>query len=271
MSSRLVEPVTAVVPVRNGSPLLAECLRSLWASGVEAVIVVDGLSTDGSRELARENGAEVLSDEGRGLPYARFLGIQTAETKLVWLVDCDVVVASDTLARLVEEFRQGGYAALQAGLVSEGGPGYWGRALAEHHRGGRSRYWFGLVATLVNRDLLLATGYDAGFSSGEDVELRWRLRDRGLRAGVSRDVLVRHRFAGDDFDFARDQFLMDGKGLGLMLRNRGLRAAPLGLLPLAAGARGIGLSLSRLKPGWVVYYLAFIWFNYLGIARGLRE
>ncbi len=49
-----------------------------------------------------------------------------------------------------------------------------GRALAHHHRTGRSRRWFGVVATVFRRDDLLAAGFDSRFVSGEDIDLRWR-------------------------------------------------------------------------------------------------
>ena len=54
------------------------------------------------------------------------------------------------------------------------------------------------------------------------------MRDAGLRIGVSRSVMVEHRFAGDDFAFAMDQFAMDGFGLGRMIRKHGWRGAPPG-------------------------------------------
>lgn len=57
---------------------------------------------------------------------------------------------------------------------------------------------------------MLGMGFDDSFKSGEDIELRWRMRQSGLRTAVSRRVFVEHRFAADDFDFALDQFLMDG-------------------------------------------------------------
>ena len=263
--------VTAVVPARNAQDLLPRCLTALDAAGVAEVVVVDGLSTDGTREVAAGLGATVVSDEGRGLPWARMLGVQRASTDLVLLVDADVVFPDGGLAGLLEEFTAGGYAALQAGLWSVGGPGYWGRALAHHHRTGRSRSWFGLVATIVERDRMLQTGFDERFRSGEDIELRWRLRQAGLKTGVSRKVVVEHRFAGDDFRFALDQFLMDGFGLGRMVRKHGLRGIRLLALPAAAAARGVALSVARLEPGWVPYYAAFCGGNYVGMARGLRR
>jgi hypothetical protein len=159
----------------------------------------------------------------------------------------------------------------QAGLESVAGPGYWGQALAHHHRTGRSRNWFGLVATIVDRDLMLGVGFDDTFKSGEDIELRWRMREKGLRTAVSRRVVVEHRFAADDFDFALDQFLMDGTGLGRMIRKHGWRGARLALLPAAAAVRGSALSLAAGQPRWLRYYVAFCWYNYAGLARGLTS
>jgi glycosyltransferase involved in cell wall biosynthesis len=263
--------LTAVVPARNAEAMLPGCLDALRRNGVERVIVVDGCSTDRSWEVAAAAGARVVSDEGRGLPYARTLGARLAETDLVLLVDSDVVMPDGAVEALVREFLEGGYTALQAGQESVGGPGYWGRALAEHHRTGLSRGWFGLVATVFCRADLLATGFDDAFASGEDIELRWRLRALGRKVGVSQRVVVQHRFAGDDFAFAKDQFLMDGAGLGLMVRRSGIRGLRLAVLPAAAAVRGVVLSSLRGQVGWVRYYAAFTWWNYVGMARGVRR
>ena len=268
--AQILQRLTAVVPVRNGEALLSGCLGALRRNGVIHVVVVDGLSTDRSWAIAVEHGAKVVSDEGRGLPYARTLGARTANTDLVMLVDADVVFPDGAVVALVREFLEGGYAALQAGQESVGGPGYWGRALAHHHCTGRSRNWFGLVATVFARDELLATGFDDEFRSGEDIELRWRLRASGRRATVSKEVMVQHRFAGDDFAFAKNQFLMDGAGLGLMVRRNGVRGLRLALLPAAAAARGMLLSCVRGEGRWIRYYGAFAWWNYVGMARGVR-
>ena len=264
-----VRDVTAVIPVRNGAELLPACLQSLKSNGVAHVIVVDGLSSDASRDIARSYGATVLSDDGLGLPVARFRGIEQAHTGWVAMVDADVVFPPDAMAALLEEYVDGGYGALQAGLHSVSGPGYWGRALTFHHRTGRSRNWFGVMATLVERDFIRNIGFDDKFRSGEDIELRWRLRETGRRVGVSRTVFVNHRFAGDDFAFARDQFLMDGAGLGRMSRKHGWRGLPLLALPLAAGIRGMALSLMRRQPQWIFYFAAFIGYNYRGVWKGL--
>jgi glycosyltransferase involved in cell wall biosynthesis len=261
--------LTVVVPARNAEAILGDCLASVAEANPAEIIVVDGNSTDSTLAVARLYGARTLSDEGRGLPVARALGAKAARTQWVALVDADVILPPGSLVQLLAEFLDGRYTALQAGLHSVAGPGYWGQALAHHHRSGRSRNWFGVVATIFERDELLRHGFDDRFVSGEDIELRWRLERAGKRIGVSRSTIVIHRFPDSGFRFARDQFLADGEGLGRMVRMKGSRAALLLALPAAAGARGVTLSLLSHQIRWVPYYCCFVAFNYVGMGRQL--
>lgn len=263
--------LTVVVPARDAADLLPDCLESIAASRPAEIIVVDGCSTDDTVAIARRHGARVVSDEGRGLPEARMMGARAARTPCIAFVDADVVLPEGALAALFAEFVAGRYVALAARQHSVGGPGYWGQALVAHHNTGRSRAWFVLVATIVDREALIDLGFDERFTSGEDIDLRWRLRRSGARMGVSQEVEVIHRYAGDDFAYARSQFLADGAGLGRMVRTRGLRAAPLLGLPAAAAARGILISLRTGQPQWLRYYLRFAQYNYAAMARAIAH
>lgn len=268
MTPDVSSELTVVVPVRNAAAFLHDCLASLLAERSAEIVVVDGCSTDGTLEIVGKYPVRVLSDGGRGVAAARLLGAQAAQTPWIALVDVDVVVDPGDLAALLAEAIDGGYTALQAGLESTSGPGYWGRALVQHHRTGRSRYWFGLAATVFDREAFLGLGLDETFMSGEDIELRLRMERDGARFGVSSRTIVSHRF-GDTFDFARGQFLADGAGLARTALKHGWRAAPLLALPSAAAARGAALSVMRRQPQWIPYYGAFLAFNWLGMARQL--
>lgn len=262
--------ISVVVPVRNAEEMIDECLASIAAQQPSEIIVVDGNSTDQTLEIAKRYPVSVLSDGGSGLPAARMLGVRAAKSRFVALVDSDVVLPAHALERLQSELLANGYDALQAGLKSVSGPGYWGRALVNHHRSGRSKNWFGLVATVSERETFLAYGFDQSFLSGEDIELRWRLRRHHAKAAVSGETVVMHRF-GDTFEFAKGQWLADGEGLGRMIRKHGFRALPLAGLPLAACVRGVLLSITRRQLRWIPYYLCFLVFNYVGIARRLAR
>jgi glycosyltransferase involved in cell wall biosynthesis len=261
--------VSVIVPVRNAERMLNDCLASIVAQEPRELIVVDGDSADGTVAIAQRYGAIILGDGGGGLPAARMLGARAARAPVVALIDSDVVLPPGALEQLLDELGRTGCVALQAGLESVSGPGYWGRALVNHHRTGRSKNWFGLVATLFERDALLSVGFDDTFRSGEDIELRWRLRNGGADARVSKETIVQHRFE-DTFAFARGQWDADGEGLARMLRKHGVRGLHLAALPLAAGARGIALSIWQRQPRWIPYYLCFSVFNYIAMVRRLR-
>jgi glycosyltransferase involved in cell wall biosynthesis len=266
---------TVIIPVRNAEQFVDECLASIVKAQPARIIVVDGLSTDRTLEIVQQyinagHPIEILQDNGKGVPAARMMGIHAATTDVIALIDVDIVFPDGALTALYQEFVDGQYDGLQAGLHSESGSGYWGRALVFHHNSGRSKRWIGVMSTIFRRQVLLDHPFDERFRSGEDIELRWRLQHAGLKLAVSDKTVVRHRY-GDTFEFAKDQFLQDGKGLGRMYAKYGFPAAKLLAIPLAGCIRGILLSLFRLAPNWIPYYLCYLFYNYKAMPAGMRE
>jgi O-antigen/teichoic acid export membrane protein len=252
--------LSVVIPVKNAESFIEECLASVVAAAPAEIIVVDGCSTDRTLEIVGRYGVRVLSDGGRGVATARMMGVYEATSEFIALIDADIVLPDGALPAMLTEFRSGGYSALQAGLHSTSGPGYYGRALARHHNTGRSRYWLGLMATIFRRETLLAYPLDASFLSGEDIDLRWRLSRAGVHIGVSRKTVVTHRF-GDTLEFARDQWRADGAGLGRMaLTHPG--GGLLLLMPLADAVRGVTVTTLHLEPQYIPYYVTHAVFNY---------
>jgi len=263
-------PVTVIVPIRNAESMVEECLDSIFRANPHEVIVVDGKSTDRTLEIVGRYSAKVLSDDGRGVPAARMMGIKAAASDIVVLIDVDIVLPDGALEALYAEYTEGAYDAIQAGLESISGPSYWGQALAMHHNRGRSKNWPGVMATIFRRQILLDYPFDERFRSGEDIELRWRLQKANLKVGVSQKTIVKHRF-GDTYKVALDQFLQDGKGIGRMYAKYGFTALKLLFIPVAGCVRGILLSLLRLEPKWIPYYLVYFFHNYASMPGGMRE
>ncbi len=94
-------PVTIVMPVLDEARELAEALGDLrWA---DEVIVVDGGSTDGSAELARQAGARVLVVAGLTIAAQRNAGIAAARHRWIVALDVDERITSelrDSIERL---------------------------------------------------------------------------------------------------------------------------------------------------------------------------
>ena len=263
-------PISVIVPVRNAETMLETCLDSIVRAKPAEIIVVDGNSTDHTLEILKRYPVRVISDGGRGVPAARMMGIRAASRPVVALVDVDIIWGQGGLEALYNEFTLGGYDGLQAGLVSISGGGYWGRALAYHHNNGHSKHWPGVMATLFRKTVFDAYPFDERFRSGEDIELRWRLKQAGLKLGISGQTLVRHQF-GDTYEAAKDQWLQDGKGLGRMVAKYGLPAASLLAIPAAGCVRGVLLSLLRLQPKWIPYFMGYLVYNYAAMPGGLKE
>src|SRR5215211_1799636 len=103
--------LTVVVPARNAAATLGDCLAALRASVCcpHQTIVVDDASTDSTAAVAQSHGAHVVRLERQGgAAVARNAGARLATTKLLFFTDADVMVAPDTLARVVTHLQTDG-------------------------------------------------------------------------------------------------------------------------------------------------------------------
>ena len=104
-------PVTVVVVSYNGGERTLRVLRALenQSTPLAAILVVDNGSTDGSQERIRTGfpGVTLLQmAENRGLPAARNAGLRQATTDLVLLLDHDVYVDPQCVARMLDLYRE---------------------------------------------------------------------------------------------------------------------------------------------------------------------
>ena len=86
-------------------------------------IVVDNGSSDGSAELARSLGAEVVVEARRGFGAACYAGLVAAKSEIVAFMDCDASLDPGDLPAVIEPVRLG-----QADLVlgrRVAAPGAW--------------------------------------------------------------------------------------------------------------------------------------------------
>lgn len=90
-----------IVPARDEAATIGDVVRELRAAGASRVIVVDNASGDGTVDLARGAGAEVVRAEAPGYGHACAAGVGAAgAAELVGFIDGDGSFDARDLARL---------------------------------------------------------------------------------------------------------------------------------------------------------------------------
>jgi glycosyltransferase involved in cell wall biosynthesis len=80
--------VTVVIPAKDEEGLIGEIVDTVKPYA-DAVLVVDGHSTDRTRAIATEHGARVIQDNGRGKGEALRIAIEEATTGILVFIDAD--------------------------------------------------------------------------------------------------------------------------------------------------------------------------------------
>lgn len=179
--------IDAVVIGRNEGARLAACLESL-REGIRRVIYVDSGSTDGSVELARATGAEVVElDMARPFTAARARNAGLARLageppELVQFVDGDCAVVPGWIPAALSAFAQHPLAVAVCGRRRERYPAasIW-NAMADNEWDtpiGQTRACGGDVL-MRYAALVAVTGYREDLIAGEEPELCLRLRQAG--------------------------------------------------------------------------------------------
>ena len=94
--------ISVVVPVYNAESTLERCLDAIFASDYDRfeVVVFDDASEDTSMQIARRFPCRIISVGRLGAAQARNEGARAANGHILFFVDADVIVQTDTLSRI---------------------------------------------------------------------------------------------------------------------------------------------------------------------------
>ena len=205
-TSSAAPSISVIVPVYNGGEAFKECLESIGALDphpLELIVADDG-STDGSGDIAREFGAQVilLPGSANGPAHARNRGAEQARGEILYFVDADVTVPPDALAQLANRFSADPGLAAIIGSYDDAptAPGFFAqyKNLIHHYTHQisspeGSTFW-GACGAMVRRVFEEMGGFDESYVRPciEDIELGYRLRGAGYRILLDRDLQIKH-------------------------------------------------------------------------------
>lgn len=196
--------VAVIIPTFNEAASIGAVVASIPRQTADRVIVVDGGSADGTAEIARGAGAEVIA-VGRGYGRACLAGAQAAENAdIVIFMDGDGADDPGSLAEMIEAIASGKYDFVigsRARGKREPGSMAGHQILAGLAAGALIGLLYGVRYTdmcayrAVRRDILLGLGMRE-LTYGWNLEMQMRVARAGLRV-LELPVRYRCRSGGE--------------------------------------------------------------------------
>ena len=244
--------ISVVVCSYNGSRTLRDCLDGLMRVEYPnfEVIVVDDGSKDSVSAIASEYDVRLIRTENRGLSSARNTGMEAATGEIVAYTDDDARPDPHWLYYLADAFRRGTDSGVggphhvppddggiaQCVAASPGGPAHvlLSDQSAEHIPGCNMAF--------RKRALQSIDGFDVRYrTAGDDVDLCWRLAERGLPLGFRAGAMVWHHRRGEVRTYWKQQ-VGYGRAEALLEAKWPERYNALGHVAWAGSIYGAGLS-----------------------------
>jgi|GEM_PF-211251 len=195
-----------VIPAMNEATMIVgalDSIRQLKQSGdisVAEVIVVDSGSVDATADIARAAGCRVVSAKPRNVSASRNLGAAAAEGNVLAFVDADCELPENWLIRCGRELQTSGVVASSMQMAAPSLDASWvERTWYElAHRSTSSLEtedapWLATFNLAVDADQFReAGGFDETLITCEDVDLGYRLSERGRLRFIRQDGVVHH-------------------------------------------------------------------------------
>jgi glycosyltransferase involved in cell wall biosynthesis len=190
-AGKATKPVVSfVVPVFNSEQYIACCLQSIKSLDFDGfayeVVIMDNGSTDRTHQIMRDMGFEFHIVPKVNVSALRNRGAKISHGEYLAFVDSDVELSPQWLRDGLVVFRQ------QDVVASGCFPGVpreatWVQRTWDLHQRGRTRMdavtptaWLSSMNLLVRRDDFLAvSGFNEHLTTAEDVDLSYRLGQRG--------------------------------------------------------------------------------------------
>ncbi|MCD6478352.1 MAG: glycosyltransferase [Candidatus Diapherotrites archaeon] len=208
-----------IIPVRNGSATIADCLRALLNqkfSGSYEIIVVDDGSADNTAEIVKKfRSVKLIKQEPRGPAIARNTGAKNARYEIVVFTDADCIPEKDWLKEMLKPFAnpkvaavQGAYRTRQRSLIAR-----FVQTEIEYRYNKMLRSktidWIGSYSAAYRKRIFLREqGFSEKFpkASGEDPELSYRLQKKGYKLVFNPKAIVYHRHPKSLMRYLRKKF-----------------------------------------------------------------
>ncbi len=244
--------ISVIVCSHNGQRTIGDCLEGLQKveyPNFEVIVVNDG-STDATATLAHEYACRVISTENRGLSHARNVGLEAATGEIVAYIDDDARPDPHWLTYLATTFLSTEHAGVGGPNIAPPGDGLIADSVANAPGNPvhvllsdqEAEHIPGCNMAFRKTCLQAIGGFDPQFRiAGDDVDVCWRLQQRGWTLGFSPAAMVWHHRRNSVRAYWKQQKNY-GKAEALLERKWPEKYDPFGNLLWAGRLYGRGLT-----------------------------
>lgn len=220
--------ISVVVGIRNEERFIEECIESLlrldYPQDSYEIIIIDGMSTDKTRDLVQKYPVRLLLNERKNVAAARNLGVKNARGDLVAFTDGDCKVYSQWLKILVLEMQNA-----PDDVVCVGGPNlifdtdpifgrivgyaqetFLGSGGSAQSKNSTKKHYVGSLPNcnaMYKKSAIQEVGcFDERFLIGQDGDLNYRIGKRGHKFLYIPEAQVLHHRRGTFKSFSVRMF-----------------------------------------------------------------
>jgi len=271
--------VSVVVGIRNEELFIEECIESLlrldYPRDLYEIIIVDGMSSDKTRDMVQKYPVRLLLNNKRNVAAARNLGVKNAIGDFVAFTDGDCKVDYQWLKILVSEMQNAPYDVVCFGgpnLIFESDP-VFGRVVgysqetflgsggsAQSKNSTKKHYVSSLpnCNAMYKKSVIQEVGYfDERFLIGQDGDLNYRIGKKGHRFLYVPEAQVLHHRRGTLYSFSVRMFKY-GMWMAELFKKHGEFVRWYAFLPSVAIVFLVALLISS-----VIYYTPILFLHAL--------
>lgn len=211
MTQADVPMVSVIAPCRNEAAFVAAAIQTILDNDYPAdsleLLVVDGMSTDGTREIVagiaeRDNRVRLLDNPHKFVSSAMNIGIKKSRGEYIIRIDCHSSFAPDYVPKCVEVLQRtgaddvGGYMTTLPGAdtavakaIANATSSKFGVGNSAFRLSGPEQEVDTVPFGTYRREIFDKIGlYDERLLRNQDIELNWRIRKAGGRIIISPEI-----------------------------------------------------------------------------------
>lgn len=235
--------ISVVIPAFREANYIARCLTSIaqqtYGPGNYEIVVVDGMSDDGTREIIQSlqkqhPNIRMIDNPKRITPVAMNIGVNASKGEFIARLDAHASVPTNYLERCMEAMTRVD-AEVVGGPIETRGEGYWGKMIeyilsSLFGVGGSFRTlmnYNGYVDTLAfglyKKEALLGAGlHDEKLKRGQDWDLNYKIQKAGGRIYLDSRIRPIYYCANNPVKFIKKS-LRDGYWIAAIFERRSWR------------------------------------------------